>query len=123
MLNFHNWENARNILVAERGYKKLNYRQKIGKKTTHRVYRRDILSINLCQRMNITDDPSEAFPKEATVQPRILAEVKSAKIHSLPMTIENKQSCHRPMLKETGLIDANMYEHKLNENVLCRCWK
>ena len=73
--------------------------------------------------MNITDDPSEAFPTEATVQSRTLAEVKSASIHSLPMTTENKQSCRRPMLKETGLIDANMYKHKLNENVSRRCWK
>ena len=77
----------------------------------------DILSIDLCQRMNINDDRSEAFPKEATVQPRILAEVKSTNIHSLPMTIENKQFCRRPMLKETGVTDANLYEHKLNENI------
>lgn len=75
----------------------------------------DIRSIDLCQR--ITDDRSEAFPKEAIVQQRTLAEVKSANIHSLPMTIENEQSCRRPMLKETGVIDASMYEHTLNENV------
>ena len=39
----------------------------------------DILSIDLCKRMNITDDRSETFPKEATVQPRASAEVKSAR--------------------------------------------
>ena len=38
----------------------------------------DILSVDLCQRMNITDDRSETFPKEATVQPRTSAEVKYA---------------------------------------------
>ena len=60
--------------------------------------------------MNITDDRSEAFPKEATVHPRTLAGVKSVTIHSLPMTIENKQSYRLPVYKETGVIDA-MYEN------------
>ena len=64
----------------------------------------DILSIDLCQGMNITDDRSETFPKEATVQPRTSAEVKCASFYrnisaSLPMTIGNEQPRRAPVSK------------------------
>ena len=77
----------------------------------------DILSIDLCRRMNITDDRSETFPKEATVQPRTSAEVKFASFYrnisaSLTMTIGNEQPRRAPVSKETDAADTTMREHK-----------